>query len=43
MFAVLTLYAQQPDAFDADEVALLAALADDMAYAITRLRVRPSA
>lgn len=43
VFAALTLYARQPDAFDTDEVALLAALADDMAYAVICLRLRPAA
>lgn len=37
-FAALTVHAEQPDAFDANEVALLAALADDMAFAVERLR-----
>ena len=38
VFAALTVHAGQPDAFDADEVMLLAALADDMAFAVDRVR-----
>jgi len=38
VFAAFTVYAGQRDAFDKDEVALLAALADDIAYAAMRLR-----
>jgi PAS domain S-box-containing protein len=36
--AALTVHAEQPEAFDANEVTLLAALADDMAFAVERLR-----
>ena len=41
VFAALTLYAEQPNAFDSDETTLLVALADDVAYAVTRLRQHP--
>lgn len=37
-FAAFTLYAAEPDAFDPDEVALLEALAADIAFAAIRLR-----
>jgi PAS domain S-box-containing protein len=36
----LTIYAAEPDAFDDEEVRLLRALADDLAYGITTLRTR---
>jgi signal transduction histidine kinase/ActR/RegA family two-component response regulator len=36
----LTIYASEPDAFDDEEVALLRALADDLAYGIQALRTR---
>ncbi|HEY3351666.1 MAG TPA: GAF domain-containing protein, partial [Polyangia bacterium] len=36
----LTIYAQEPDAFDADEVKLLAQLADDLAFGMASLRAR---
>ena len=38
VLAALVLHAVEPDAFDADEVTLLAALADDIGFAIDRLR-----
>lgn len=38
----LTIYAAEPDAFDDEEVSLLRALADDLAYGITALRTRAS-
>ncbi len=37
-FAALTLYASQPNAFDSEEVVLLVALAEDISYAVSRLR-----
>jgi GAF domain-containing protein len=37
-FAALTVHAEQADAFDDGEVTLLARLADDMAFAVLRLR-----
>jgi signal transduction histidine kinase/PAS domain-containing protein len=37
---VLTIYASEPDAFDDEEVQLLEALAKDLAYGITALRLR---
>jgi GAF domain-containing protein len=37
-FAALTLYAEQPNAFDAEEVSGLTALAEDISYAVARLR-----
>lgn len=40
VFAALTLYAEQPNAFDEEERALLIALADDVSYAVARLRER---
>ena len=40
VFGVLTLYAGQPNAFDEEETALLVALADDVSYAVSRLRER---
>lgn len=42
VFAALTVYAGQRDAFDSDEVGLLAALADDIAYAAMKLRAPPA-
>lgn len=41
VFAALTLYAEQPNAFDRDETALLVALSEDVSYAVTRLRQHP--
>jgi PAS domain S-box-containing protein len=38
VIAAFTIYAAEPDAFDSDEVALLEALADDIAFAVTKLR-----
>jgi PAS domain S-box-containing protein len=38
VFAALTLYAGQPNAFDEEERALLIALAEDVSYAVSRLR-----
>jgi signal transduction histidine kinase/DNA-binding response OmpR family regulator/HPt (histidine-containing phosphotransfer) domain-containing protein len=38
VLGALALYASEPDAFDADEVGLLLALADDLAHGITALR-----
>jgi signal transduction histidine kinase/CheY-like chemotaxis protein/HPt (histidine-containing phosphotransfer) domain-containing protein len=40
VWGVLTIYASEPDAFDEQEVGLLVALADDLAYGITALRIR---
>ena len=40
VFGVLTLYAEQPNAFDKEETTLLVALADDVSYAVARLRER---
>ncbi len=37
---VLTIYASEPDAFDEEEVSLLGALADDLAYGVMALRAR---
>ena len=39
-FGAITVYAQQPDAFSADEVKLLSELASDLSYGITSMRVR---
>ncbi|MFH0847593.1 MAG: GAF domain-containing protein, partial [Chloroflexota bacterium] len=39
-FGILNVYAAEPDAFDDHEVALLAELADDLAYGITALRTQ---
>jgi PAS domain S-box-containing protein len=39
-FGALTVYAAQPDAFDADELALLSELSSDLAYGIMALRGR---
>ncbi|MDP3239469.1 MAG: GAF domain-containing protein [Reyranella sp.] len=41
--AALTIYAAEPQAFDAEEVQLLSALADDISYALSRLAVTPGA
>ncbi len=40
VLGALTLYATEPDTFDAQEVALLEELAEDLAYGITALRMR---
>jgi PAS domain S-box-containing protein len=40
VLGVLTIYASEPDAFDEQEVGLLRALADDLAYGITALHIR---
>ncbi len=40
ILGALTIYAVEQDAFDADEVALLSDLADDLAYGISTLRAR---
>lgn len=37
--AALTIYAEQPQAFDAEEVQLLSALADDVSYVLSRIAV----
>lgn len=37
--AALSIYAAEPQAFDAEEVQLLSALADDVSYALSRLAV----
>jgi len=39
-FGALTIYAREPNAFDDEEIALLMALANDLAYGITALRAR---
>lgn len=39
-FGAISIYAREPDAFSEDEAQLLAELADDLAYAITAIRVR---
>ncbi|WP_295132634.1 PAS domain S-box protein [uncultured Reyranella sp.] len=41
--AALSIYAAQPQAFDAEEVQLLSALADDISYALCRLASPPAA
>ena len=41
VFAALTLYAEQPNAFDSEETAMLIALAEDVSYAVARLRQHP--
>ena len=41
VFAVLTFYAEQPNAFDSEETAQLVALAEDLSYAVARLRQGP--
>jgi len=38
VFGALTVYASQPNAFDTQEVSLLADLADDISYGVTALR-----
>lgn len=40
VFGVLTLYAEQPNAFDKEETTLLIILAEDVSYAVSRLRER---
>jgi signal transduction histidine kinase/CheY-like chemotaxis protein len=40
VLGVVTIYASEADAFDDEEVELLQALADDLAYGITALRTR---
>jgi PAS domain S-box-containing protein len=40
VLGALSVYAALPDAFDADEVALLTGLADDLAFGIASLRTR---
>jgi len=40
VFAALVIFAGEPDAFDSREVTLLEALADDLSYGITTLRLR---
>ncbi|MFS0757630.1 GGDEF domain-containing protein [Noviherbaspirillum sp. 1P10PC] len=39
VFGALTMAAPEPDAFDAEEIALLGELADDLAYGIANLRL----
>lgn len=39
-FGALAIYSAEPDAFDAQEVALLSELADDLSFGIATLRVR---
>jgi PAS domain S-box-containing protein len=39
-FGAVTIYSREPDPFSADEVKLLAELADDLAYGITVIRFR---
>ena len=41
--AALLIYAPQPQAFDAEEVQLLTALADDISYALCRIASPPAA
>ena len=43
VFAVLTLYATEPEAFDEDEVALLTTLSGDLAFAALLARKRRAA
>jgi len=43
VFGALTIYAEQPDAFDAEEVSMLAQLAEDISYGVTALRSRAAA
>ncbi len=38
-FGTLNIYAEEPDAFDAEEIKLLMDLADDLAYGIMALRI----
>ena len=40
MFGTLTIYANEPDVFDPDEVQLLNELADDTGYGVSALRTR---
>jgi signal transduction histidine kinase len=40
VLGVLAIYASEPDAFDEEEVRLLGALADDLAYGVMALRAR---
>lgn len=40
IIGALTIYAAEPDAFDGDELHLLAELADDLSYGIAALRAR---
>jgi PAS domain S-box-containing protein len=40
LFGALTIYARDPDAFDAEEINLLMGLANDLAYGIMALRAR---
>jgi signal transduction histidine kinase len=40
VLGVLAIYASEPDAFDEEEVSLLGALADDLAYGVMALRAR---
>jgi len=40
VFGTLNIYAEEADAFDPEEVALLKKLADDLAYGVTTIRVR---
>ncbi|HET6418566.1 MAG TPA: PocR ligand-binding domain-containing protein [Geobacteraceae bacterium] len=39
-FGALSIYAEEPDAFDAEEIALLKQLADDLAYGIVAIRAQ---
>lgn len=41
--AALVIYAAEPQAFDAEEVQLLSALADDVSYALCKIASRPGA
>ncbi len=41
--AALVIYAAEPQAFDAEEVQLLSALADDISYALSRIASTPGA
>jgi PAS domain S-box-containing protein len=43
VFGALTIYATRPDAFSAEDVELLAGLADDLAFGLTTLRSRAAA
>ncbi|MEW6313643.1 MAG: HD domain-containing phosphohydrolase [Pseudomonadota bacterium] len=40
VFGVLSVYAAEPDAFDAEEVALLEEFADDLAFGVVSMRAR---
>ncbi len=42
-FAVLTIYAQEPDAFEPTEVELLTRLANDLAFGLVSIRTRQAA